>query len=833
MRASVEWIRQYVDLPKTVSIQEIVDAYIRVGLEVEDVHTVPQTQGALVVGEVLAIEELTEFKKPIRYTQVDVGAGNGPDGSDRARGIICGAQNFAVGDKVIVALPGTVLPGGFEIAARKTYGHISDGMICSARELGIGEDHDGILVLDADAQVGSEARLLMGADDAVIEFSITPDRGYTLSIRGLARELAAALDVPFSDPADVPIHEAGPGRGVQIVDTDRCARFVALDATGVDPAAPSPWFIRRRLMAAGIRSISLAVDVTNYVMMELGHPLHAFDADKLTGDIIVRRAEQDETLRTLDERDRTLAHDDVVVADEARALSIAGVMGGEYSEITDSTTNVVIEAASWDPPSISRSVRRHRLPSEAARRYERAVDPAISAAAAELAGTLLVRHGGGQLGGRTDAGGVPASITIDFPLAEASRLAGRYYGRDTVVHRLEQAGCLVDAHVTGTTDADGRETVAVIPPSWRPDLTRPADLVEEVARLEGYDTIVPVLPVAPAGRGLTAPQRRQRSVAAGLAAAGLIEVLSFPFVGDADFDALGLSADDERRRAVKLANPLDADRPYMTTTLLPGLIHTALRNQSRGAKNLALFEMGQVVLSTGEEPDAPQLSVQQRPGDQEIAALYASVPRQPQHVAAIVTGQWERSGWWGPGRAADTSDVLALARRIGTACGVSVTVRAAERAPWHPGRCAEILVGDTVLGYAGELHPAVLERLDLPARSLALELDLDAVPLAGTPVPPVVSPFPPVHLDVALTVDAGVSASEVTAALAAGGGELLESVRLFDVYTGAQLGDGKKSLAFSLVVRATDRTLTAAEATAVRDQAAAAASAQVGAEVRA
>lgn len=827
MHAPVEWIRQYVDLPATVSVNEIVDAFLRVGLEVEAVHRVPATVGTLVVGRVLDIDELTEFKKPIRFTHVDLGPGNGPEGGNEPRGIICGAQNFAVGDAVIVALPGTVLPGGFEIAARRTYGHISDGMICSARELGIGADHDGIVVLDSDAEIGSDARALIGAHDAVIELSITPDRGYTLSIRGLARELSAAFDAPYTDPAGGAIREAPAGREVRIADPDRCARFVAVEISGVDPAAPSPWFIRRRLSAAGIRSISLAVDVTNYVMIETGHPLHAFDAAKLDGGIIVRRAAAGERLRTLDGVDRTLIYDDVVVADQSKALSIAGVMGGEESEISAATTDVVIEAASWDPSSISRTVRRHRLPSEAARRYERAVDPAISAAAAEMAAGLLVRFGGGTLGGRTDAGGAGQPATIVLSGAEPERLAGRYYTVETITRRLEQVGCGVDER----TGPQRSVELVVTPPSWRPDLTRPADLVEEIARLEGYDTIIPVLPLTQAGAGLTPTQRRRRRVADDLAAAGLTQVTSFPFMGEADLTALGI--DDERSRAVRLANPLDADRPLLATTLLPGLIGTALRNISRGARDLALYEIGQVVHPGTAAAPPPALPVTGRPADEDLERLFAAVPDQPVHVAALITGQWERAGWWGPGRAADLTDVLALARRIGATAGIPVDLRSATRAPWHPGRCAEITAGGTVLGHAGELHPAVTERFGLPVRTLALEVNLGAFGEPTPPVPPSVSPFPPVHLDVAVVVDAAVTAAEVTAALRAGGGEMVESVRLFDVYTGDQIAAERRSLAFALVVRAADRTLTAAEATAVRDAAIAEAERRTGAVLRA
>jgi phenylalanyl-tRNA synthetase beta chain len=832
MRAPLEWIRDYVTLPEGTTVAEIVDTYTRIGLEIEDVHTVEPTDGALVLGRVLGIEELTGFKKPIRFVTVDVGPGNGPDGTDEPRGIICGASNFEVGDVVVVALPGTVLPGGFTIASRPTYGHISDGMICSARELAIGTDHDGILVLagpdDQTLEIGADARTLIGADDVVMEFAITPDRGYALSIRGLARELAAGLDAPYSDVAAHPVTDAPPGRLVEIDDPAGCSRFVTVDVSGVDPSARSPWAMRRRLQAAGIRSISLAVDVTNYVMLEYGQPLHAFDAAKLAGPIVIRRARPGETLRTLDGADRTLAADDIVVTDDSGPISMAGVMGGESTEISSTTTDVVIEAAHWDPPSISRAARRHRLPSEASRRFERGVDRDIAAQAAQAAAAMLVSAGGGGVGGRTDVGMAPPARTIVLPLSEPERLAGRPYGPGVAARRLVQVGCAVDAR----TGADGHAELVVTPPSWRPDLTRPADLVEEIARLEGYDSIDPVLPAAPPGTGLTRAQRLRRRVSAQLAAEGLTEVLSFPFMGERDLAALGIGTEDDRRRASRLVNPLDVDRPLLQTTLLPGLATTAVRNLSRGARDLALFEVGQVVVRSGPPAAPPILGVDGRPSDVELSALLAAVPDQPRYVAALLAGQWERHGWWGPGRPVDWADAVELARRVVALYGVTVTAAAADVAPWHSGRCAAIRVGERTIGNAGELHPAVVERLGLPPRAVAFELDLDAIEPAGPAIPPVVSTHPPVHLDVALVAGAEVPATEITAALRDGGGELLESVRLFDVYTGERLGAGRRSLAFALVVRAPDRTLTLAEATAVRDAAVAEATRRAGAELR-
>ncbi len=588
-----------------------------------------------------------------------------------------------------------------------------------------------------------------------------------------------------------------------IADPVGCGRFATVRVEGIDPTAPSPYRIRRRLTAAGIRAISLAVDVTNYVMVELGQPLHAFDADKLTGPITVRRATEGESLVTLDGSKRTLVADDLVVADESGAISMAGVMGGESTEISSATVNVIIEGAYWDPPVIMRTVRRHRLPSEAARRFERAVDPAIAAVAAERAAELLVRYGGGTVVGRSDVWGDPLPLpSIELATGEPERLTGRPYDRAVIVRRLAQVGCAVDGVASGV------DTIPVAPPSWRPDLTRPADLVEEVARLEGFDSIPSVLPAAPAGTGLTSAQRRERLVAADLASAGLTEVLSFPFQSLADLDRLDLPAGDARRAMVPVANPLDADRPGMRTMLLTGLLDTVLRNMSRGSRDLSVFEIGSVFLPRRNAPAVPAVGVDGRPDADVLALLNAALPAQPLHVAAVLAGARERSGWWGPGRPAGWADTIELVRRICATAGVAVRVVAAEQAPWHPGRCASIRVGDWPIGFAGELAPKVVERLGLPPRTAALELNLDGLPERQTPIAPRISAFPPVHLDVAVVVPDSVPAATVATALRSGAGDLLESLRLFDVYA----GDDQ-------VVRAPDRTLTAAEATAVRDRA--------------
>ncbi|MGB8994002.1 MAG: phenylalanine--tRNA ligase subunit beta, partial [Pseudonocardiaceae bacterium] len=590
MRIPVSWLRDHVALPEGLTVAEIADAFVRAGLEVEAIHQPGPVSGPLVVGRVQEIEELTGFAKPIRYCLVD-------DGEPAPRGVVCGATNFAVGDLVVLARPGTVLPGDFAIAARTAYGRTSDGMICSAAELRIGDDHTGIIVLTADAAgPGDTAADVLGLEDAVIELAVTPDRGYCLSVRGLARELAIAFDVDYVDPA---LHEVpevdSVSRPVHIEDELGCRRFLARQVSDLDPAAASPWWMRRRLQLAGMRPISLAVDVTNYVMLELGQPMHAFDAAKLDGDLVVRRAAEGEKLTTLDGICRELDPDDMVICDSSGPVSLAAVMGGESTEIGPQTTSLLLEAAIWDPASVARAARRHKLPSEAARRFERGVDPALPPVAAELAATLLTRYGGGEIApGCTDVGTPAARGSVVMPIDLPDRVAGRTYERGATVRRLSQIGCAL--HVGG---ADGTTTVTVAPPSWRPDLTQPADLVEEVLRLEGYDTIPSELPPAPPGRGLTVTQRRRRTISRALAGAGYVEVLPSPFVSAGTWDAFGLTADDPRRRTVALLNPLESDRDQLATTLLPGLLEALVRNVARGQREVALYGIAPVV-----QPDA-------------------------------------------------------------------------------------------------------------------------------------------------------------------------------------------------------------------------------------
>ncbi|OBJ14602.1 phenylalanine--tRNA ligase subunit beta [Mycobacterium colombiense] len=831
MRVPYSWLREIVAAGAPdwdVAPAELEQALVRIGHEVEEVATLGPVEGPLTVGRVTAIEELTGFKKPIRFCHVDVG-----EGKDRE--IVCGATNFAVGDLIVAALPGTTLPGDFKIAARKTYGRNSDGMICSAAELGLGADQSGILVLPpGTADPGADGAAVLGLDDVIFHLAITPDRGYGMSLRGLAREIACAYDLDFVDPAGSQVVKALPVNGeawpLTVQPGTGVRRFALRPVTGIDPAAVSPWWLQRRLLLSGIRAASPAVDVTNYVMLELGHPMHAHDRKRITGSFVVRFARPGETVVTLDDIERKLEPADVLIVDDTATTAIGGVMGAASTEVRADSTDVLLEAAVWDPAAVSRTQRRLHLPSEAARRYERGVDPAISVAALDRCATLLADIAGGVVSdGLTDWRGDPPRDDWSLPPIEISvdlpdRVAGVDYAPGTTAKRLAQIGADV---------AERGDTLTVTPPSWRPDLVQPADLVEEVLRLEGLEVIPSVLPPAPAGRGLSAVQKRRRAIGRSLAQSGYVEILPTPFLPAGVFDLWGLPADDPRRTTTDVLNPLEADRPHLATTLLPALLEALVRNVSRGLVDVSLYALAQVVQPTADTRAVDLIPVDRRPTDAEIAALDASLPRQPQHVAAVLTGLREHRGPWGPGRRAEAADAFEAVRIIARASGIDVRLRAAQQLPWHPGRCAEVLVGDTPVGYAGQLHPAVIERSGLPKGTCAVELNLDAMPIAAALPAPRVSPFPAVFQDVSLVVAAHVPAQAVADAVREGAGELLEDLQLFDVFTGPQIGEDRKSLTFALRFRAPDRTLTEDDATAARDAAVRRAAEAVGAELRA
>jgi len=851
MRVPVSWLGEVVDLPEDVTLDHLHEALVRVGFEEEAVHGFGVT-GPIVAGRVLSrTPEPQSNGKTINWCQVDVGEAE-------PRGIVCGAHNFEAGDLVAVTLPGAVLPGPtpdepFVIAARKTYGHVSDGMIASERELGLGDDHGGIIVLGRrgiDVPPGTDLLPILGLADAAVEINVTPDRGYALSIRGVGREYAHATGAAYRDPAREPglvaradaasaraaasrslSEAAGRVEGFPLAVRDDapirgrvgCDGFVARVVRGVDVTRPTPAWMVARLRLAGIRSISLPVDITNYVMLEFGQPIHGYDLATLRGGITVRRAAPGERLTTLDGQDRALSVEDLLITDESGPIGLAGVMGGGPTEITGATTDILVEAAHFDAVSIARTARRHKLWSEASKRYERGVDPAVGRYAAQRVVDLLAAFAGGVA---DDAAGglLETSIpraTIELAPGYVDGLVGADYSDEEIERALGEIGCETEATATG---------LVVSPPSWRPDLRTTADLAEEVARVVGYDRIPAALPIAPPGRGLTDAQRLRRTAAASLAGSGLVEILAYPFTSESDAERWTPGRD-----AVRLANPIDGALPCLRTSLWPGLIAAARRNLSRGLTDLAIFEIGRVFLP---EPGTVYGSDElppggERPSEAALAGLYGSVPPQPWHVGALFLGDAVARQPGVAGVPSGVADAVSAARHLALALGVGLEVAQGAHPALHPGRTAMLSVDGAPIGWAGELLPELSDELDLPRIVAVLELDFDALIAAAAParVMPI-SGYPAATQDVTLVAPVATVVGDLLASFVEGAGELLEGARLVDDYRGEGVPEGSKALTFSLRFRAPDRTLTQAEATEAKLAGVAAVSAAFGATIR-
>ena len=834
MRVPLSWLAEYVDLPGDATPDSVMAELVKVGFEEEAAHAF-DVSGPVVVGQVLEFtDEPQSNGKTIRWCSVRVApeGQKAADGGEDVRGIVCGASNFEVGDKVVVCLPGSVLPGDFAIAARSTYGHISDGMLASAKELSLNDDHAGIIRLHEmglDPKVGSSAIELLNLADTAAEINVTPDRGYCFSIRGVAREYAHATGAEFRDPTGNAQPEVAGGFDVSINDSEGirgqvgCDRFVLRTVRGVDATKPTPPWMIARLKLAGMRSISLVVDITNYVMLELGQPIHAYDLDKLSDGILVRRASAGETLKTLDGQVRKLDIEDLLITDSSGPIGLAGVMGGESTEVSDSTVNVIIEGAHFDPVSIARTARRHKLISEASKRFERGVDPRVSEYAVARVVQLLEVHAGGTadgLGANYSTLGDPQPVWL--PAEFAKEITGVDYTVDEVTGVLADIGCIV-AHVDG-----GYE---VIPPSWRPDLSHKTDLAEEIARIVGYERIGTRLPVAPPGRGLTKNQKLRRAVLAAAVGAGATEVLTYPFVSE---DANGFFADAKSK--VVLANPMQAESGQLRLTILSGLVDAARRNLSRGLTDIAIFEEGSVFIPTATSGKAFTLpGAGERPTPQVLESIMATIPAQPKHFAALLTGDRVKQQVGVVSQGYDYSDAISLASRVVSATGQELIVRQGTAKGFHPGRTAELLVGENSIGFAGELAPALAAERDLPRRVAALEIDLDVL-YSTAPEVRQASPifgYPAATQDLSLLVGVDVAAGDVLRVIEEGAGALLEQVRLVEDYRGQNLPDGQKSLTFALRFRANDRTLTQVEASESRDAAVALAASKFGATIRA
>jgi phenylalanyl-tRNA synthetase beta chain len=695
-------------------------------------------------------------------------------------------------------------------------------MICSARELGISDDHAGIMTFaEGSVEIGADAISVLEINDVIFDIAVNPDRGYALSIRGVAREVAASLGLAYTDPVDalrgVKFADTGKGVTAKIVDEDAASVFYLRTLSDFDQSACTPIWMQRRIEKMGMRSISLVVDITNYVMLELGQPLHAFDADKISGGLSIKRAGATAKFKTLDGQERTLNPEDLMVWDDVKPLALAGTMGGLESEITETTSRIAVEAVRFNPVAIAKNSRRHKLSSEASRRLERSVDPSLAEFASARFVQLLTTLSSAQHV-ETVVDGEPrfAPVVKVEPAYVASVLGIEITPAEIATH-LRSVGCDVD-----------EKSFEVDPPSWRSDLLQPADFVEEVARMVGYDKIPSILPPRPKHASLTPTQKRRRAIASMLASRGFAEVQTFPFTNQETIDSMGFVG--ERAATYRIANPMSEEFPLMRVHLVPGLIEVAQRNISRGAKDFAIFEMGSIFRSAQKLVPAISPELGKRPEQSIIDAITASVPPQAYHVAGLLVGKTENSNWQGAARSYTWQDAIAYAQDILQLCNLNWTIKRSDFAPWHPGRCAELIVDGQAVAHAGELHPRIVAAYGLPERSVAFAVGLSALPDTQLVRPFSVGTMPAALQDVALIVDQSVAAGDVEAALRAGAGNLLESISLFDRYD--KIGDGKISLAFSLVFRASDRTLTGAEITEAREAAVAHAEKVTGAVLR-
>jgi phenylalanyl-tRNA synthetase beta chain len=674
---------------------------------------------------------------------------------------------------------------------------------------------------EGEVSIGADAIDALQINDVIFDVAVNPDRGYALSIRGIAREVAGSLGLKFTDPVnalrDLKFEETGIGVTPKIGEKSSASVFYLRTLSNFDPKATTPIWMRRRIEKMGMRSISLVVDVTNYVMLELGQPLHAFDKSKIKGGLTIKRAGAAQKFKTLDGVERTLNPDDLMVSDDEQPLALAGTMGGLSSEITESTTEIALEAVHFCPVCIAKNSRRHKLSSEASRRLERNVDPSLAEFASARFVQLLTAHSSAKhVATKVDGEPIFAPLLTIDP-SYVSKILGFEIPPVKVAELLRVVGCDVD-----------EKSFTVDPPSWRPDLLTAADLTEEVARMIGYDKIPSVLPPRPLHASLTPTQKRRRAVATMLASRGLAEVQTFPFTNQATIDAMGFVG--ERAATYKVANPMSEEFPLMRVHLVPGLIEVAQRNISRGAKDFAIFEMGSIFRSSQKLVSAISPDLSKRPDQKIIDEIFASVPAQGYHVAGLLVGKIENENWQGKARSYNWQDAIAYAQDILSLCNLQWSVARSDLAPWHPGRCAELIVNGKAVAHAGELHPRIIAAYGLPERSVAFAVALNALPDSQLVRPTTVGTMPAAVQDVALIVDSKVSAADVESALREGAGDLLESITLFDRYD--KIGDGKISLAFTLVFRAADRTLTGEEVSAMREAATAVAGQKFGAVVR-
>jgi phenylalanyl-tRNA synthetase beta chain len=796
MKLTLSWLQDFIDLP-TVDPHQLVEAFESLGHEVEDWHTIEPTFTGVVIGEVLEVSTHPNADK-VRLTKVDVGG--------EVLDIICGAWNFEAGAIVPVAVPGAVLGGDFTITRRDIRGITSNGMICSETELDMGDDSDGIMVLNADYpsagdSIGGQFAPFVGFPDVYFDIGVTPNRPDCLSVYGLARDLAALYEIPLRAP-EISVETAGDPTtvAVSIDDANACPRFSGRQVRGIT-VGPSPHWIRRRLELAGVRPISNVVDASNYAMIEFGYPTHTFDVDRLGDTIVVRMAHDGEAIITLDDQERILTSDDIVVTNGALPMAIGGVMGGAATEVHEETTDVFVEAAYWNPPNILLTSKRLGLRSEASARFERGADPSFCPSGADRVAQLLTQF----------AGGTPAPIpvdvnpgditpwTISYPLSETRRTLGIDLSAHETTSLLTRLSFGVD----------GVDPLTVTVPTRRSDVRVPVDLVEEIARLHGFAEIPDTVPSGP-GEGLPMVEQRLRTVREIMVGSGMYEVLTFSFIGPQDLAHLHPEDPDAVAGAIAVVNPLNETEGVMRTSLIPGLLKAASTNIGRRLPSAALFEIGKVFLRDGGE-----------------------IPDQPDRLGFVLAGRPDAQ-WHTDAREHDVYDGTGVIELLGSNMGVpEVALIQTERPPFHPGRCADVMIGDTRIGTVGEITPSIASSFGLNGRVVVGEIDLsDLVADRGPWQYEIPSSFPPVVFDMAFATPDSVPGAEVLAAASTAAGYLLEHSQLFDVFSGESVGEGLVSYAINFRLRAPDRTLTDDEIGPVRKAIAEAVAESTGATLR-
>jgi phenylalanyl-tRNA synthetase beta chain len=778
MKVLLSWLKEFVDI--SISVEELAERMTLSGTSVEGLKKLGEGIENVVVGEV---KEVKPHPQAANLLLCRVSVRN-----RRLLQIVCGAPNVQVGQKVPVALVSAKLPGGVEVVSREIRGVVSEGMICSELELGIGEDASGILVLDKNMKVGQDIKEALGLDDYLLEFEIMPNRPDCLGVIGIAREVAATLKTTLKKP-ELSLEEIGKPISekvkIEILDSELCPRYSARLIEGVK-ITPSPFWMQKRLAVAGIRPISNVVDVTNYVMLETGQPLHAFDFEKIAeGTIVVRRAKQGEELVTLDGDLRQLDEEMLVIADPEKAVALAGVMGGAFSEVNEETKNILIESANFKATNIARTSRKLGLSSEASFRFERGVDVGGTVYAAERAAQLIKLTAGGTIYQDTlDAYPRPRlPRAIPLRVERVNELLGTNISvgeAEDILKRLDMEVALEDGQVE------------VLVPTWRVDVEREIDLVEEVARLYGYNEIPATLP-ASRGRlgGLNELQRAKQLTREVLTGCGLNEVICYSFFNPEELQVLKLKPDDPWLKTVDIANPMSLDQKSLRPTLIPGLLNVLKRNVYRGNPDLAVFEIGKVF--------------QPQPGQ---------APLEREKLGLVLHGNWRRKEWFAKEEKINFFDGKGIIETLFERLGIKDwQMKPAEKPFLQPGDSISVLMRETDIGFLGELRVDIQSQLDLPFSVILAELDLEMLleKIDLTRWYQEIPKYPSIVYDVALIVDEEVSCQSIEEAIKEVGGEFLKGVRLFDTYTGKKIPSGQRSLAFSLTFQSHERTLTEVE----------------------